>query len=226
MAELFTTSQTWKETYPGAFAGVLAMRDVANPERHPALDAVKADLESQVRSRFADMQELRALPPLPAYKTYYKRFKKTYHVQMQLESVAFKGKSIPRVAALVEAMFTAELKNLLLTAGHDLDVVQPPVRLDVATGVEEYVRIDGQGQTLKAGDMFIADTQGVLSSVIYGPDQRTQIRPTTQRALFTVYAPPGIEEQAVYQHLRDIEAYVRLIAGQADTELLAVYATK
>jgi DNA/RNA-binding domain of Phe-tRNA-synthetase-like protein len=221
---MFTTSEAWKTTYAGAFVGVLAMSKVANPEMVPTLDQVKADLEAQLRARFTEKQAIRALATLQAYKAYYSRFGKTYHVQMQLESVALKGKSIPRIAALVEAMFTAELKNQLLTAGHDLDVVRPPVRLDVATGNERYVRINSQEQELKAGDMFIADTQGILSSIVYGPDQRTQIRPSTTRALFTVYAPPGIEELAVEQHLQDIEAYARLIAPQAVTELLEVYA--
>ena len=187
------------------------------------MDRVKKELEAQIRASFASKAELRALDRLQAYRVYYKRFKKTYHVQLQLESIAFKGKSIPRVAALVEAMFAAELKNKLLTAGHDLDIVEPPVTLDVARGNETFTRINGQEQQLKAGDMFIADTQGVLSAVIYGPDRRTQIRPTTRRALFTVYAPPGIEAEAVRQHLRDMEAYIRLVTPQADTELLQVY---
>jgi hypothetical protein len=42
--------------------------------------------------------------------------KKTYHIALQLEPVVLKGKSLPNVAALVEAMFTAELGDLLLTA--------------------------------------------------------------------------------------------------------------
>lgn len=221
---MFTVSEAWKTAYPGAFVGVLAMRGVANPPSDPALDQVKAGLEAQLRARFTDKQGIRALATLQAYKAYYGRFDKTYHVQLQLESVALKGKPIPRIAALVEAMFTAELKNQLLTAGHDLDVVRPPVRLDVATGSERYVRLNGQEQELKAGDMFIADAEGILSSILYGPDQRTQIRPATTRALFTVYAPPGIEQLAVQQHLRDIEAYVRLIAPQAVTELRQVIA--
>jgi DNA/RNA-binding domain of Phe-tRNA-synthetase-like protein len=58
--------------------------------------------------------------------------------------------------------------------------------------------------------------------VIYGPDRRTRILPETRRVLFTVYAPPGIAEEAVRQHLRDMEGYVRLIAPQAETELLQV----
>jgi len=219
---MFSISEAWRESYPGAAVGVLAMRDVSNPVSHAAMDRVKEELEEQIRARFASKDETRAQDRLQAYRAYYKRFKKTYHVQLQLESIAFKNKSIPSVAALVEAMFVAELKNMLLTAGHDLDIVEPPVTLDVAQGHERYVRINGQEQQLKAGDMFIADSQGVLSSVIYGPDRRTRILPETRSVLFTVYAPPGIAEEAVRQHLRDMEGYVRLIAPQAETELLQV----
>jgi DNA/RNA-binding domain of Phe-tRNA-synthetase-like protein len=222
---MFTVSEAWKSTYPGAAAGVLAMGHVANPEQHAGLEEVKHELEAEIRASFSSREELRALERLQAYKAYYRRFKKTYHVQMQLESVVLKGKSIPRIAALVEAMFMAELKNLLLTAGHDLDAVQVPAKLDIAQGTERYVRINGQEQQLKAGDMFISDALDVLSAVIYGPARHARILPSTRRALFTVYAPPGIGEEAVEQHLRDMESYVRLIAPEAETELLQVYGT-
>ena len=204
------------------------MRKVINPEGHPALDQRKEELENQLRSRFSDYDRaaLKALPTLQAYEAYYKRYKKTYHVQLQLESVVFKGKAIPQGAGLVEAMFMAELKNLLLTAGHDLEAVQRPVKLDVAEGNERYVRLNGEEQELKPGDMMIADAQGVISSVLYGPDHRTRITPETRQVLFTVYAPPGIGEQTVYDHLRDIQANVLLVAPEANTELLEVYVTE
>lgn len=222
---MFTTSEAWNATYAGASVGVLVMSGVANPERHPALDRRKAELEAQLRARFAgyDRDALKALPTLQAYSAYYKRFKKTYHVQHQLESVILKGRSIPSVAALVEAMFMAELENLLLTAGHDLDVLELPAGIHVAEGSERYVRLNGQEQQLKVGDMYIADGQGVISSIIYGPDRRTQIRPETRQVMFTVYAPLGVEPDAVRQHLHDIEALARLVALQAQTELLEVF---
>jgi DNA/RNA-binding domain of Phe-tRNA-synthetase-like protein len=225
--KVFMVSEAWKTAYPGAAVGVLAMRDVINPERHAALDKRKEELENQLRFRFSgyDRAALKALPTIQAYNTYYKRHKKTYHVQLQLESVVLKGKSIPRVAALVEAMFMAELKNLLLTAGHDLEAVQMPVKIDVAEGTERYLRLNGQEQVLKPGDMMIADAQGVISSVIYGPDRRTQITSETRQVLFTVYAPSDIGEQAVHNHLQDIQANILLIAPEADVELLEVYGT-
>lgn len=224
---MLTVSETWKTAYPGAAVGILVMRNVVNPDHHPALDSHKAELENQLRSRFAGRSRaaLKALPTIQAYDAHYKRFKKTYHALLQLESVALKGKSIPRVSALVEAMFVAELKNLLLTAGHDLEAIQMPVRLDVSDGSERYTRINGQEQVLKPGDMMIADAEGVISSVLYGPDRRTRITSNTQQVFFAVYAPAGIKKQAVRQHLHDIQANVMLIAPEAETVSLEVYGT-
>ena len=178
-----------------------------------------------LRSQFSgrDRAAMSNLPVLQAYNTYYRRFKKTYHVQLQLESIAWKGRSIPSVSALVEAMFMAEMKNMLLTAGHDLDILHLPLTLDVSKGTESYTLLRGDEQVLKAGDMMIGDGMGIVSSIVYGPDQRTQITDGTRNVVFTVYAPPGINEQAVTQHLQDIQEYVMIIAPQAQVELLIVY---
>jgi DNA/RNA-binding domain of Phe-tRNA-synthetase-like protein len=100
---------------------------------------------------------------------------------------------LPDAAALVEVMFMAELRSLLLTAGHDLDTLRGRPTVEVATGEETYTTLSGQQQALKTGDMFIRDQEGVLSSVLYGPDSRTRLTSGTTGALFTVYVPAGIE---------------------------------
>lgn len=221
----FSVTEKWKATYPNASAGVLVMRDVANPKHHAALNERKKQLEAALKEKFSgyDRAALRKHSPLREYHAYYKRFKKSYHVQLQLESLLFKGKSIPNVAALVEVMFMAELKNLLLTAVHDLDKVQSPVKLDVSTGNERFVGINGREQRLKKRDMFIADEEGILSNIIYGPDKRTRITSATKNVLFTVYAPKGVPQEAVQQHLRDMRDDVWLMTPDAKVELLAVY---
>src|SRR5687768_3964195 len=218
---MFEVTSTWRSTYPDAHAGVLVLRAVSNPMHHPELESQKAALEQELRKQFAGMDRAAiASHPIPrAYAEYYRQFKKTYHIQLQLESIVLKGKSIPSVAALVEAMFMAEMKDMLLTAGHDLDVLQMPLSLDVATGTEQYTLLRGEQQTLKAGDMMISDQVGVISSIVYGPDQRTQITSGTRNVIFTVYAPPGIHEQNVVQHLQSIKENVLLFAPQAQVEL-------
>jgi DNA/RNA-binding domain of Phe-tRNA-synthetase-like protein len=224
----FEVSQAWKDAYPGAAVGVLAMHGVLNPAQHAGLELEKNGIVENLRAQFAgqDRTQLEKLPVLHAYADYYKRFKKTYHVQLQLESILWKDKTIPSVAALVEAMFMAEVKNMLLTAGHDRDSLLEPVRLDVASGTESYTLMRGQPQTTKVGDMIISDHEGVISSIIYGPDQRTQIRETTRSVLFTVYAPPGIALAAVQAHLDDIERYVRLVSPDAVTDWKQVLAAQ
>ncbi len=201
------------------------MREVSNPSLHSGLEEQKVILEDQLRQDFAglDRSVLAAHPVLRAYADYYKRFKKTYHVQLQLESIVNNGKSIPRVATLVEAMFMAEIKNMLLTAGHDLDTIQLPLTLDVAKGDEQYTLLRGQEQILKPGDMLIRDRMGVISCILYGPDQRTQIKADTRNVIFTVYAPPGILKSTVTDHLSDIQEFVRIIAPGARTEMLQIF---
>lgn len=222
---MFNVASAWKSAFPGAHAGVLVMRNVSNPAHHTVLEQQKMELEERLRSQFAgqDRAAIASHPILRAYDEYYRRFKKTYHAQLQLESIVLKGKSIPSVASLVEAMFMAEMKNMLLTAGHDLDVVQLPLTLDVTTGNESYLLLRGEDQIVKAGDMMISDKAGIISNIIYGPDQRTQITANTRNIVFTVYAPSGIGEPAVLLHLRDIQDNVMLVASQAQAELLEVY---
>jgi len=222
---LLTISDKVRDIYPGAFIGLLAINNVNNPNIHKELEICKTALEKELRKKYKEMMkaDLKKMQPINVYIDYYKKFKKTYHILLQLESIVFKDKSIPTVASLVEAMFLAEMKNLLLTAGHDLDVVKLPVKINIANGTEEYIQITGQEKTLIKNDMFVSDAQGVISSIIYGPDKRTRIKPDTKNVLFVIYAPPGIERTAVLQHLKDIQYYVDIISPDSKTKVLEAY---
>jgi len=217
-------TKRWREAYPGAMVGILAMHGLMNPDLHTDLQDRAAQLQAQIRDRFAgfDRTQLVAIPTLQAYASYYKRFGKTYHVQLQLESILFKGKSITGPCAIVQAMFIAELKNQLLTAGHDLKTVQGSIVIDVSLGTERYTLLSGGEQSLKAGDMFIRDEKSILSSIIHGPDQRTRITSETRAVIFTVYAPLGIPKAELKTHLSDLEAYVRVFSPHAEVETCEV----
>lgn len=221
---MLVLTDAWLAAFPGTAVGALAMAGVNNPEYSAALERVKAALADDLRTRFAPggAAAIRALPTVRAYNAFFKRFGKTYHVQLQLESVALKGKPLPSVAALVEAMFVAELKNTLLTAGHDRDALRGAVRVGVARGGETYTMLNGNAPALKAGDQYMADDVGIISSVVYGPDRRTAIGPATQRVLFTVYGVPGIAPETIHRHLEDIRDNVLLVCPAATVENLAV----
>ena len=105
-----------------------------NPAAHPGLAEHVHQLTDSLRQQWAGATraDLNRLPEFAVYRAYYRRFEKTYHVQLQFESVALKGKPLRSNGSLVLAMFAAELQNRLLTAGHDLAAIAGPLTVDLA----------------------------------------------------------------------------------------------
>lgn len=218
-------SETWKKSFPGAYIGVLEVDNVDNSKRPTPLDARKKKMEIELRDKYASFTraDLVALHTMQAYRSYYKKFRKTYHVQLQLESVLHKGKTLPNLSPLVDAGFMVELETLILTAGHDVGAIESPVSIEASTGTEDFTRMNGSRITLKPHDMIMSDAKGVICTVIYGQDQRTPISVKTRRALYVAYVPAGIEKAMVYDHLKKIKEYVFLFAPHAVVEQIKVY---
>ncbi len=99
-----------------------------------------------------------------------------------------------------------------------MNAVRLPIRVDLSQGNERYTLLNGQEKELAPGDMMMADGSGIISSIIYGPDNRTQITQNTKNVLFVVYAPPGINEGLLKQHLQDIYQYVKIVSPDAILE--------
>jgi len=224
MIEVAVSNQ-WRKGFSGAHIGMLLIGNVDNKKRPTPLDDLKKEVVSSLRSKYAGYSraDLLELEVLQAYKSYYKKFDETYHLQLQLESILHKGKSLPNVSPLVDANFAAEMDSLLLTAGHDADCLWSPVTIDVSSGSEEFIQMNGSKKTLKANDMMMTDSKGVVCTIIYGQDQRTPISPKTRRALFVTYVPSGVEELAVTTHLDKVKKNVFLFAPDAEVEYQQVH---
>ena len=182
-------------------------------------------IEEGIREKFAGFsrEDFNKIPEIEAYNAYYKNFGKSYHVRGQVESIA-KGKSLPNIFPLLTAMFTAEVNSMLLTAGHAIDALSLPVQITIGDGTETYTSINGSSvKTVEKGDMIMSDQEGVISSIVNGPDARTKITPDTTSALFAVYAPAAIEAKAILDHLEDIQNNIRAFSPDAVTQLIKVY---
>jgi DNA/RNA-binding domain of Phe-tRNA-synthetase-like protein len=214
---LLLPDSSWSAAPPGAAVGAIALAGAANPAGDPTLAALADRLEAELRARYGalDRAALLASAPYVAYAAWYRRFGQRYHVALQLESVVKKGKSIPRVAALVGAMFLAELDHGILTAGHDGDAVALPLRAGVGSGADAYRGPSGAETAVKAGDLFTTDDGGVLSAIVTGPSDRARIGPATTAALYVAYAPPGVSAAAIEAHLAAIADIVRSVSPEA-----------
>jgi DNA/RNA-binding domain of Phe-tRNA-synthetase-like protein len=212
----------WRTAHPGAVIGLLELSNVVNTTSPLEFYQRKRAVEEELRRRYGGLrrEDLNAVPVMAAYKSYYKRFKKTYHVLLQIESVVLKGKSLPGVSPLVDANFMAELETLVLTAGHDVGRLYRPVTIDVSREGDSITQMNGEVARIYPGDMIMRDAKGVSCSIIYGQDHRSPISPGTTHALFVSYAPPGVPAESVDTQLRKVSEYVSLFSPEALTEQL------
>src|SRR5262249_52909922 len=98
MLEISATDN-WRTVHPGATIGLLELSGLENTSASPRLNARKRDIEARLREQYRGFArpDFLALPVMAHYDRYYRRFGKTYHVQLQLESIALKGKRLPEV---------------------------------------------------------------------------------------------------------------------------------
>ncbi len=205
-----TIDPGWSERFPGARLGLLEAKGLEALPTHPALERVRLELEAELRATYGglDRKALRDHPVLKVFEAHFRRHGKTYHVLQQLESVATKDRPIPARICAVTAMFLAELRHGLVVAGHDLEKLTAPLLLGASVGGETYTNLGGKPCVLPAGDMFLRDARGILSSVLQGPERDSPIGPGTRSALFTIYAPAGLPEGRLEAQLQDLARFL------------------
>jgi len=221
-----STTPDWHTTHPGAVIGLLELSGVDNTRHSPALNARKRQVEQRLRQAYAgySRKDFLALPVLAAYARYYRQFDKTYHVLLQVESLALRGRNLPDVSPLVDANYTAEVETLVLTAGHDVEKLAAPVVIDVSRAGDMLAQMSGLAlmnvpkRAIQPGDMVMRDREGICCTILYGQDNRSPITVETQHVLYVAYCPAGVPRDVVEAQLEQIEANVRLFAPQARLE--------
>jgi len=213
-------STEWRTAYPGAIIGLLELTGLDNTRISAELDQHKRETEKRMRRDYAgfNRKDFLNLPVMAVYDTYYKHFGKTFHVQLQVESIVFKGKNLPGISPLVDASFSAEIDTFLLTAGHDAETLFEPVGIDISYPGDTITLSNGEIKPIRPGDMVMRDGYGVCCSILYGQDKRSLISPSTRHVLYVTYAPPGISAEAVEVHLKHIQEHIHLFASRAKME--------
>jgi DNA/RNA-binding domain of Phe-tRNA-synthetase-like protein len=220
MVVSITATPEWRTVHPGAAIGLLELSNLDNTRPALQLDGRKRETEARLRERYRGFtrQDFLSLPVMAAYAQYYKRFDKTYHVLLQVESIVLKGKPLPNVSPLVDANFMAEVDTLVLTAGHDVDKLLGGVCIDASRDGDRLTQMDGTTKAIRAGDMIMRDTKGICCSILYGQDDRSPISVETSHVLYVAYAPPRVPAATLEGHLQAIEHHVRSVSPRAVRE--------
>ena len=209
-----SATEEWRNTHPGGIIGLLELSGVENIQASTSLDERKRAAEMYLREHYQGFtrQDFLSLPVMAAYERYYKRFDKTYHVQLQVESIVLKGKNLPNVLPLVDANFIAEVGTFVLTAGHDVARLRGTVFIDISREGDQMTQMNGSSKVIRAGDMVMKDQDGICCSIIYGQDNRSPISADTSHVLYVAYAPEGVTAAPVRMQLQNIEDNVRLFS--------------
>jgi DNA/RNA-binding domain of Phe-tRNA-synthetase-like protein len=215
-----SATEEWETFHPGGTIGLLELSGLNNAGSSSRLNERKRDIEAGLRERYKGFtrQDFLMLPVMAEYDRYYTRFNKTYHVQLQLESIVLKGKHLPDASPAVDANFMAEVETLILTAGHDCRKLRGPIVIDVSREGEAMTQMSGLSKAVRPGDMIMRDAEGVCCSILYGQDARSPISPETSHVLYVAYVPAGIATAIVKGQLRRIEENLRLFSPDVAVE--------
>lgn len=202
-----------KTKYLEAIFGSMIVMNVPNCEKNEALEELKRIAEMEIREINVEKDSI-----LQSYKVYFKKWGKTYPVEFQIKTIKRGGK-LPQISVLVDSMFVAELKNRILTSGHDLDAIQGDLIFDVSKGGERYIMLNGKEQELKENDIILKDEEGILASVLYGLARRTSITFDTRNVLYLAWYPYGMDDRLIISHLNDVLSNLRAVFKFATSEI-------
>ena len=172
-------------------------------------------------ARFADYDRKAAFGENPYYR-FFRKFKKTYPVMLQMESVLFKGRPFPLDNPVTAVAFLLELTTQILSGTHDVDRLAGPVELFLGTEKAPFPGLRGEEFHTYPGDFCGRDPEGIIFSEIAGADARTCARPESRHVFYPVFGTPGLEEAVLTGAMERLARYARVLAPEAAVETALV----
>lgn len=199
--------------------------EVVYPERAQWQEAAFQALQRQELAGLlaaAPQYDRQAVFGQDPYYRYFKKFKKTYTVMMQLESFLLKGRPFPQGNPINEGAFLAELKTHVLLGAHDVDRIAGPVVLFRGAEKVPFAGMGGREVHIYPGDVSGRDDEGIIFSMIAGADQRTCLSPATRHVAYLVFATPQTPPAQVQAVQQLLAQYARVLAPAAQVRSLLV----
>lgn len=154
------------------------------------------------------------------YVRFFKKFRKTYPVMLQFESVVCKGRPFPFDNLVTAVPFLLEMTDQVLSGTHDADCVEGGVTLFLSEGRIPFTGLCGADAHTYPGDFCARDGGGLVFSEIAGVETRSRARPDSRHVFYPVFGTPGLPRAVVADAVGRLTGYVRLLAPAARVETL------
>ena len=192
---------------------------------YPAREEWDEDGFRSLRDR--ELAEIMALAPTydrkegfgeDPYFRYFRKFKKTYPVMMQLESFLQEARRFPEVNPVNEVAFLAELKTHMLLGTHDIARIEGELVLFRDTQKTTFCGIGDRDVHTYPGDISGRDGVDIVLSMIAGADNRTCVSLDTRHTAYFAFGVDGMPEDKVLSALALLERYAKALAPTAVIE--------
>lgn len=193
--------------------------EVQYPERNQLnISAFRAlvDFElNDLRKKYADYDRKTVFGDNP-YVRFFKKFKKTYPVLLQFESVMFKGRPFPQFNPVAEVPFLMEIVTHVLSGAHDIDEICGTVKLYNAVCKEEFPGLRGSPFHTYPDDFCGRDENGIIFSLIAGADERTCARIDSSHVFYPIFGTPDLDESVIRDAIAVLVRYVKVLSPDAE----------
>ena len=174
-----------------------------------------------LREKYVDYDRKTLFGDHPYFR-FFRKFKKTYPVMMQFESVLLKGRPFPSFNPVAEVPFLMELTTQVLSGAHDADRISGPVTLYCAAEKEEFPGMRGVPFHTYPGDFCGRDVQGIIFSLIAGADARTCARCDTRHVIYPLFGTPGLDPAVIHHAMDVLVRYVRVLSPDASIHTVII----
>lgn len=171
--------------------------DIAGFEAYKAAELTKISEEGKDYDREVVFRQ-------DPYFRYFRKFKKSYPVMMQVESYLLKGRPFPEGAYINAVAFLTELKTHILCGTHDVDCIEGDLVLYSESEKTPFTGMFNPDSHSYPGDITGKDDKGIIISMIAGADDRTCIHDDTSHVIYLVF---GLPDMAV--SIEDVAAQIQ-----------------
>lgn len=179
-------------------------------------DLVHAELDA-LREKYADYDRKAVFGENPYFR-FFKKFKKTYPVMQQFESVMFKGRPFPEDDPVMGVPFLLELTTFVLSGTHDLDRMDGPLTIFTPDAKLPFPGMRGDSTHTYPNDICGRDGTDIIFSMIAGADERTCIHPDSRHVFYPVFGTPATPTATIEDALERLTFFVRILAPDTAIE--------
>ena len=198
--------------------GVAEVRFPARESWDEAAFRALAERElADCRTRFADYDRKAVFSENPYFR-FFRKFKKTYPVMQQFESVLFKGRPFPEGNPAATLPFLAEICTQVLSGAHDIDCLDGPLTIFTPDSRLPFDRMRAVSTHTSPNDVCGRDGSGINFSMIARAGKRTGVHPDSRHIFYPVFGTPDTPPAPILSTLDRIVSYVQVLAPAAEIE--------